>query len=172
MSLEDILSNAREVVRKVVPSTVEITNIEFEGPTVVIYTKNMDVFAENNDLIRQLAQSLRKRITVRPDPSLLASQDEAEKTIREIIPAEAQITSIYFETDSGEVTIEALSPGLVIGRHGAVLNELKKKIGWAPKVVRTPPIASKTVEEIRQYLRTVRTGSQFRRSFAGLAVDA
>src|SRR5207249_12274811 len=100
--------------------------------------------------------SLRKRTTVRPDPYLLASQDETEKTIREIIPAEAQITSIYFETDSGEVTIEALSPGLVIGRHGAVLNELKKKIGWAPKVVRTPPIASKTVEEIRQYLRTVR----------------
>jgi len=160
MGLDDILSNAREVVRKVVPSTVEITDIEFEGPTVVIYTKNMDVFAENNDLVRQLAQSLRKRITVRPDPSLLAPQDQAESVIKEIIPAEAQITSIYFETESGEVTIEALSPGLVIGRHGSVLNELKKKIGWAPKVVRTPPIPSKTVEEIRQYLRTVREERQ------------
>ncbi|MEK6851378.1 MAG: beta-CASP ribonuclease aCPSF1 [Candidatus Thermoplasmatota archaeon] len=156
MGLEDILSNAREVVRKVVPSTVEITNIEFEGPTIVLYTKNMDVFAENNDLVRQLAQSLRKRVTIRPDPSLLSPQDEAEKVIREVIPPDAQITSIYFETDSGEVTIEALSPGLVIGRHGSVLNEIKKKIGWAPKVVRTPPIPSKTVEEIRQYLRSVR----------------
>src|SRR3989337_2898481 len=102
MGLDDILSNAREVVRKVVPGTVEITNIEFEGPTIVLYTKNMDVFAENNDLVRQLA------------------------------------------------------PGLVIGHHGSVLNEIKKKIGWAPKVVRTPPIPSKTVEEIRQYLRSVR----------------
>ena len=156
MGLDDILSNAREVVRKVVPGTVEITNIEFEGPTIVLYTKNMEVFAENNDLVRQLAQSLRKRVTIRPDPSLLSAQDEAEKVIREIIPADAQITSIFFETDSGEVTIEALSPGLVIGHRGSVLNEIKKKIGWAPKVVRTPPIPSKTVEEIRQYLRSVR----------------
>ena len=160
MSLEDILNNAKDIVRKVVPSTVEITDVEFEGPTVVIYTKSMDIFAENNDLVRQLAQSLRKRVTIRPDPALLAAQDQAESVIREIIPAEAQITSIYFETESGEVTIEALSPGLVIGRHGAVLNEIKKKIGWAPKVVRTPPIPSKTVEEIRQYLRTVREERQ------------
>ena len=156
MSLEDILSEAKEIVRKIVPGGVEITNVDFEGPIVVLYTKNMDVFAENNDLVRQLAQSLRKRVTIRPDPSLLSTQEEAEAVIREIIPAEAQITSIYFDADSGEVTIEALSPGLVIGRHGAVLNEIKKRIGWAPKVVRTPPIPSKTVEEIRQYLRSVR----------------
>src|SRR3989442_6664911 len=44
---------------------------------------------------------------------------------------------------------------MVIGRQGSILNEVKKKIGWAPKVVRTPPIPSKTVEEIRQYLRTI-----------------
>src|SRR2546422_7538451 len=44
---------------------------------------------------------------------------------------------------------------MVIGRHGSILNEVKKKIGWAPKVVRTPPIPSKTVDEIRQYLRTI-----------------
>src|SRR5207247_2082949 len=116
---------------------------------------NMEVFAESNDLVRQIAQQLRRRIVVRPDPSLLAPQDEAEKVIREVILPEAQITGIYFEPETGEVTIEALSPGVVIGRHGSVLNEIKKKIGWAPKVVRTPPIPSKTVEEIRQYLRTI-----------------
>src|SRR3972149_1012110 len=121
MGLDDILSNAREVVRKVVPGTVEITNIEFEGPTIVLYTKNMDVFAENNDLVRQLAQSLRKRVRTRPAPPLPPAQDEAEKVIREIIPADAQITSIYFETDSGEVTIEALSPGLRSEEHTSEL---------------------------------------------------
>src|SRR2546425_4925204 len=155
MTIEDILNDARSVVKKVVPDHVEITQVDFEGPTIVIYTKNMEVFAESNDLVRQIAQQLRRRIVVRPDPSLLASQEDAEKVIREVIPAEAQITGIYFETETGEVTIEALSPGMVIGRHGSVLNEIKKKIGWAPKVVRTPPIPSKTVEEIRQYLRTI-----------------
>src|SRR5256884_3720476 len=155
MTIEDILNDARSVVKKVVPDHVEITQVDFEGPTIVIYPKNMEVFAESNDLVRQIAQQLRRRIVVRPDPSLLATPEEAEKVIREVIPPEAQITGIYFETETGEVTIEALSPGMVIGRHGSILNEVKKKIGWAPKVVRTPPIPSKTVEEIRQYLRTI-----------------
>jgi len=147
MTIEDILNDARSVVKKVVPDHVEITQVDFEGPTIVIYTKNMEVFAESNDLVRQIAQQLRRRIVVRPDPSLLASPEEAEKIIREVIPPEAQITGIYFETETGEVTIEALSPGMVIGRHGSILNEVKKRIGWAPKVVRTPPIPSKTVED-------------------------
>src|SRR6266540_207298 len=155
MTIEDILNDARSVVKKVVPDHVEITQGDVEGPTIVIYTKNMEVFAESNELVRQIAQQLRRRIVVRPDPSLLASQEAAEKIIREVIPPEAQITGIYFETETGEVSIEALSPGMVIGRHGSVLNEIKKRIGWAPKVVRTPPIPSKTVEEIRQYLRTI-----------------
>ena len=103
MGLEDILSNAREVVRKVVPGTVEITNIEFEGPTIVIYTKNIEIFAESNDLVRQIAQQLRRRIIVRPDPSLLSPQEDAERVIRETIPAEAQITGIFFETETGEI---------------------------------------------------------------------
>lgn len=165
MTLEDILNQANAVVKKVLPDYVEITNIEFEGPLVVIYTKNMEVFAENNDIVRQIAQGLRKRVAIRPDPSLLAPTDQAESVIREIIPKDAQMTNIYFESETGEVTIEALSPGFVIGKHGSVLNEIKKKIGWAPKVVRTPPIPSKTVEEIRQYLRSIRENrNEFLRS--------
>ena len=45
--------------------------------------------------------------------------------------------------------------GLAIGRHGSILNDIKKRIGWAPKVARTPPIPSKTVGEIRGYLKMV-----------------
>ncbi len=155
MSIENILNEAREEVRKIVPDDIEITNIDFEGPIIVIYTKSLEKFAENNDIVRQLAQTLRRRVTIRPDPSLLADVEESEKDIREIIPEEAQISDIYFEYDTGEVTIEAISPGLVIGKRGVMLNEIKKKIGWAPKVVRAPPIPSKTVGEIRRYLRSV-----------------
>jgi len=156
MSVEGILAEARQAVEKVVPPDVEITNIDLEGPVIVIYTKSMEVFAESNDMVRQLAQSLRRRVAIRPDPSLLQDEEKAEKNIKTIIPDEAKIVNIYFEPETGEVTIEAESPGLVIGRHGALLNEIKKKIGWAPKVVRAPPIPSKTVAEIRDYLRSIR----------------
>jgi len=155
MSAERILEEARQQVKKIVPSEVDITSIEFEGPVVVIYTRDMDKFASNNDIVRQLAQGLRRRVAIRPDPSMLADPEEVEEKIRKIIPEEAQITDIYFEHETGEVTIEAIAPGLVIGKHGSVLNEIKKEVGWAPKVVRAPPIPSKTVSEIRSYLRHV-----------------
>ncbi len=155
MGVEKVLEDAREAVKKTIPSHIEVTEVDFEGPEIVIYTKNLDEFAKNNDLVRQLAQSLRRRVAIRPDPSMLADPSNAEEQIRRIIPDEAKITNIYFEDDTGEVTIEAISPGLVIGKHGAILNEIKKEIGWAPKVVRAPPIPSKTVSEIRNYLRKV-----------------
>jgi len=153
MSAERILEEAREQVRKIVPSTINITSIDFEGPVVVVYTQDMEAFASNNEIVRQLAQGLRRRVAIRPDPTMLANPESVEKRIREIIPVEAEITDIYFEHDTGEVTIEAMAPGLVIGKQGAVLNEIKKEIGWAPKVVRAPPIPSKTVHDIRSYLR-------------------
>ncbi|MEK6911393.1 MAG: hypothetical protein AABX36_01135 [Candidatus Thermoplasmatota archaeon] len=71
MSIEDILEDAKAVVKKVVPDHVDITQIDFEGPVIVIYTKNMEAFAESNDIVRQLAQNLRRRIQIRPDPSVL-----------------------------------------------------------------------------------------------------
>src|SRR5438034_9602615 len=94
MTIEDILNDARSVVKKVVPDHVEITQVDFEGPTIVIYTKNMEVFAESNDLVRQIAQQLRRRIVVRPDPSLLASQDDAEKVLREVLAAAARSAGV------------------------------------------------------------------------------
>ena len=155
MSAERIIEDAKEQIRKIAPSDVDISGIEYEGPVVVIYTKDMDKFASNNDIVRQLAQGLRRRVAIRPDPSTLADPDVVEKRLREIIPEEAQITDIYFDDDTGEVTIEAIAPGLVIGKHGSILNEIKKEIGWAPKVVRAPPIPSKTVSDIRNYLRQI-----------------
>jgi len=150
------LEHVRKVVDEVVPKGIEISSIEFEGPLVVLYTKNMDAFASNSDIIRKLAQTLRRRVFIRPDQEIQMEPKEAEEIIRSMIPPEAQLTEIWFDEDTGEVTIEAMSPGMVIGKHGAVLNDIKKRIGWAPKVVRTPPIPSKTVHEIREYLRMVK----------------
>ena len=156
MSVENLLEEAKKEVRKIIPPELRITNIDFEGPIIIIYTLDMEGLADNIEIIRQLAQSLRRRVAIRPDPSLLSSTEEAEEAIRETIPEEAEITDIFFEHETGEVTIEALTPGLVIGKHGQLLNELKKTIGWAPKVTRAPPLPSKTVSEVRSYLRSVR----------------
>ena len=79
----------------------------------------------------------------------------AEKKIRKIVPEEADITNIYFQPDTGEVTIEAMKPGAAIGKEGQLLNEIRKTINWSPSIIRAPPIQSKTVQEVRGYLRSM-----------------
>lgn len=155
MAIEKTVDEIKEIVRKTIPASIEVTNIDFEASVVVVYIKNFEAFSENPDIVRQLAQILRRRVDIRPDPSLLAAEADAEKRIREIIPAEAQVVDIFFDEETGEVVIEALSPGAVIGKQGAVLNEIKKEIGWSPRVVRAPPIPSKTIGDIRTYMRTI-----------------
>jgi len=153
MAVEDLLQEIRKEVKTIVPSSIRITDIEFEGAQLVIYTKDPEKFAENNEIVRQLAKKLQKRIVVRPDPSVLEDIEIAEEKIKKIVPKEANLENTYFEPDVGEVTIEVEKPGVAIGKHATFLNEIKKEIGWTPKVIRTPPMPSKTVKEIRKYLR-------------------
>src|SRR5271170_6137921 len=153
MSFDSLISETRETLTQVLPEGIEVTDIELEGPQIVLYTKQLDSFLSGGDLLRQIAQRLHRRVLVRTDPSVLMDPKLAESQIRALIPPEAEITQLFFEPETGEVTVEAANPGAAIGRQGAVLNELKRKIGWIPTVVRTPPIPSKTVEEVRIHLR-------------------
>jgi len=153
MSFESLIEQTREALKEVLPETIEVSDIELEGPHVVVYTKQLDAFLSGGDYLRQVAQRLHRRVLVRSDPGTLIDPKAAEKAIRELIPPEAEISQLFFEPETGEVTIEAASPGAAIGRGGSVLNDLKKQIGWVPTVVRTPPNPSKTVEEVRIHLR-------------------
>ena len=153
MTVEDVLREIQGQIRGAVPPSIDLSSVEFEGALLVIYTKTPDKFASNKDLVKNLAKNLQKRIVVRPDPSVLTDIDIAEKKIKSIVPKDAEITNIYFQPDVGEVTIEALKPGAAIGKEGQILNEIRKKINWTPKIIRAQPIQSKTVQEIRGYLR-------------------
>ncbi len=153
MSFDSLVEQTRGVLKEVLPETIEVTDVELEGPHVVLYTKQLDSFLSGGDLLRQIAQRLHRRVLVRSDPATLIDPKEAEKVVREVIPPEAELNQLFFEPETGEVTIEAANPGAAIGRGGSVLNDLKRKIGWVPTVVRTPPIPSKTVEEVRIHLR-------------------
>ncbi len=156
MSVEDVLKEAKQAVEDVIPSFVDITEIQFEGSEIVIYTKDLDKFTQDSDIIKKLAERLKRRVSVRPDPALLDDPKEAESKIEDIVPEEAHIQDLYFKEDIGEVTIEADAPGIAIGKKGKILNQIKRETGWAVEVVRSPPIESKTIKDIRDYLKKVR----------------
>jgi hypothetical protein len=60
------------------------------------------------------------------------------------------------------VVIEAKKPGMVIGKQGSILNDIKKSTFWLPIVQRSPAIPSKITEKIRSVLYANNT---YRRKF-------
>ncbi|HJJ35541.1 MAG TPA: beta-CASP ribonuclease aCPSF1 [Methanocorpusculum sp.] len=154
MQVEERLKELKETINKKVPHGVEVTDVEYEGPEMVIYTDNPEKFAAEQDLIKTLARDLRKRIVVRPN--ILGDTEIAYDMVKKVVPENAGITDIFFDTDTGEMLIEAEKPGIVIGKNGSMLRDITMKTGWTPKVVRTPPIPSSTIKQVRQFLRETR----------------
>jgi KH/beta-lactamase-domain protein len=137
-----------------VPREAEVTRIEYEGPMLAVYTKKPEILVDQSSIVAEIVGVIRKRIVVRPDPSVRLPETEAEKITRELISPEAEITDINFDPSLGEIIIETKKPGLVIGRNGMVLQEIIKKTKWRPHVLRSPPIKSKIITHMRHYLHS------------------
>ena len=150
---KDKLEISQYILQKV-PREAEVTRIEYEGPMLAVYTKKPEILVDQSSIVAEIVGVIRKRIVIRPDPSVRIPEVEAEKIARELIPAEAEITDINFDPSLGEIIIETKKPGLVIGRNGAVLQDIIKKTKWRPSVLRSPPIKSKIVTHMRHYLHS------------------
>ncbi len=137
-----------------IPSEAEVTRIEYEGPTLAVYTKRPEVLVDQSNLIAEIVNVIRKRIVIRSDPSVRLPENEAEKKAREIISPEAEVTEVNFDPSLGEILIEAKKPGVVIGKNGMVLQEIIKRTKWRPQVLRSPPLRSKIVMHMRHYLHS------------------
>ena len=163
--MEALIGNAIRIRRSIVESLspkAGVTKIEFEGPKIVIYSKRPEVFLEDDEkLIKEIVSKIKKRIVIRGDPESRLPENESKKIINEVVPEEANIRNMYFNDISGEVEIEAERPGYVIGKDGITLKKILAKTLWYPKVMRKPPMSSRTVHEIRELYRE-RTGERVR----------
>jgi len=137
-----------------VPREAEVTRVEYEGPMLSIYAKKPEVLVDQTSVVAEIVGVIRKRIVVRSDPSVRLPEVEAEKITRELIAAEAEITDINFDPSLGEIIVETKKPGLAIGRNGSLLQEIIKKTKWRPHILRSPPIRSKIVTNMRHYLHS------------------
>jgi KH/beta-lactamase-domain protein len=137
-----------------VPKEAEVTRIEYEGPMLAVYAKKPEILVEQSGLIASIVNVIRKRIVVRSDPSVRMPEKEAEKIARQIVTEEAEVTEINFDPSLGEIIIEAKKPGLAIGRNGSILQEIIKQSKWRPHVLRSPPLRSKIIANMRHYLHS------------------
>src|SRR3989339_372529 len=140
----------------------KISDVNFEGANIVLYTKERDFFLNNNGVIKRIVDNIKKRVELRPDPSITMDMEEAEKIIRGLIPEEAGIEMVIFDPQRSRVIVEAEKPGLAIGKQGAILREIRTQTLWVPLVRRKPAIRSKLIENIRAVLYQ---HSDYRRKF-------
>jgi len=142
----------RTSILRNIPPEIGITRIEFEGPCLAIYTKNPEKLLEQGHIVAEIAGTIKKRIVVRSDPSVRTTEGEAERVIREILSEKAGLVQTYFDPTLGEVLLEVQKPGVAIGRSGSNLLEIVRRTKWSPNVVRSPPLPSTTIKQIRGYV--------------------
>ena len=145
--MADILKTIEEQLPKgVVSSTI------FEGANIVVYTADTAFLKNGEDTIKEIVNTIKKRVELRADKKILMDSDETEKKIREIIPTDAEISKIIFDPQRSTVIIETPKPGLAIGKAGSLLKEIKQETFWKPEVQRSAAIQSKITDKIREVL--------------------
>jgi hypothetical protein len=152
--VDDSQARIRETIVTHMPKEAEITRIEFEGPRLAIYVKNVALLLEQSYVVTDIVNLLHKRVVIRSDPSIRHTETESERLIKGIVPTEAEITEINFDPTLGEVVIEAKKPGLAIGKDGSTLSEIIKTTSWRPRVLRAPPLPSKIIASTRHILHS------------------
>jgi len=145
------MSEILKAIKSELPSGA-ISEAIFEGANIVLYIVDKEFFKNSDEKVREIVQKVKKRIELRADNSILAPQDETEKTIRALVPTEAEIESIIFDVQRSIVVIEAKRPGLVIGKQGSIIRDIRNSTMWTAQTQRSPAIPSKITEKIRAVL--------------------
>ena len=141
---------------------VGITDANFEGANIVLYTDNAKFFKEGEGEIKKIVSDIKKRIELRADSKILMDKEETEEEIKKIVPDEANITEIIFDPHRSIVVIEAERPGMVIGKGGSILEEVRRATMWTPQIQRSSAIKSKITDKIRSVLYA---NNNYRRKF-------
>jgi len=140
----------------------KITEANFEAANIVLYTNNENFFREGESKIKEIVNELKKRIELRADQKILPDPEKVKAEIKRIVPEEAEITKIIFDNHRSIVVIEAKKPGMVIGKQGSILDEIKKTTLWTPQIQRSPAIKSRITENVREVLYA---NNNYRRKF-------
>lgn len=156
------MADIKAEVLEHLPKDAEISSCNFEGANIILYTKSKEFFLDSGTTIRDVVNVIKKRVELRPDPSIVLDMEKAKEMIVKIMPEDAKVSNIIFDPQRSQVIIESEKPGLAIGKSGDILKEIRKQALWVPLIKRTPTIRSKIIENIRGVLYE---NNDFRRKF-------
>ena len=130
-----------------IPKEASVTKIDYEGPRIALYTKTPRFLMENNTIISNLVNQIKKRIVIRIVESIRMNEEEARKILNDKVPKEANLQGTFFDTASGEVSIEVKRPWLCLRNPEFNHAEISGKIGWKLRVRKSTTKPSSTIKE-------------------------
>jgi len=140
-----------ERLKELLPNGI-ISRVEFEGSKIVVYTKDTEFFKSNEEYVKNVVSTLKKRIEIRVEKDLLLKEEEAKKRILELAPPDADVKDVIFEKNRSIVNIYAKKIGYVIGKGGEIVKKIREETFWQPKIERAPLIDSKIIDGIRKMM--------------------
>jgi len=142
------------IILKSIPKDANVTKIAYEGPRIALYTNKPRYLMENNEIISNLVNVIKKRIVVRTDEKIRKSEEDARKILDNVVPSDAGLEATFFDTAIGEVSIEVKRPWLC-QRDAAEFNhaEVTENTGWKLRIKKATTKPSNTIKTINYQLK-------------------
>jgi len=137
-----------------IPKDANVTKIDYEGPRIALYTDKPRFLMENNEIISNLVNQIKKRIVIRTDEKIRKSEEDARKILDSVVPTDAGLEATFFDTATGEVSIEVKRPWLC-QRNAEEFNhaEITEQTGWKLRVRKSTTKPSNTIKAINYQLK-------------------
>ncbi len=158
MSSKEIINRIKEFI----PKEAGITDYQFEGANIVLYSSKKDFVLTCKELTRDIVNTIKKRVEVRADEALLMDSAAAEKIIRKACPNSSELEDVWFDEKRSLVFLEAGKPDELVANKFEIVNQIVEKTMWTPVVRRKPAIKSNLIKNIRL---TLFNNSNYRRKF-------
>ena len=161
------------------PSESGVTKIEYEGPYIGLYTKTPKFLLENQELVSQLVNSIKKRIVIRTDNSIRSSERATRHVLDSIARSDINISDVFFDPALGEATV-FVNDFDSINKLSQSDIDLTERTGWR-MIFRRRPRNLKIYKSINDILKQrsgeriqfyKRTGERIFRSKLGGTVEA
>ena len=146
--------NIMATILKSIPKDANVTKIDYEGPRIALYTNKPRFLMENNEIISNLVNQIKKRIVIRTDEKIRKSEEDARKILDSLVPTDAGLEATFFDTASGEVSIEVKRPWLC-QRNAQEFDhtEVTEQTGWRLRIRKSTTKPSNTIKSINYQLK-------------------
>jgi predicted metal-dependent RNase len=120
------------------PKECSLTKIEYEGPRIALYSNKPEFLLNNNQVLSNIVNLIKKRIVLRLDESIRKKESEVLSIVEKNISKETGFTDTLFDPALGEATVFVRKINEIVSNDQNLSNKLINQTGWKLNFKKTP----------------------------------